>query len=136
MGRKRTRKSLLIEYPRLDIASVDVDTDEVVEPLLGKRHLEHAGIVSRTVADKEVLAAQVAVISSGEIDDPPDIPLVRFHVILLVFSTRIDESAELPLLMPQRHPARFYNLRNIKFAAEDIRLIDMAANRTKKKEGR
>lgn len=31
--------------------------------------------------------------------------------------------------MPQRHPARFYNLGNIKFAAEDIRLIDMAKKR-------
>ena len=89
VGRQRTRESLLIEHPRLDITSVDIDPDEVVKALLGKRHLEHTGIVSRAVADKEVPAAQVAVISPCEIDNPPDIPLVRFHGGLLVFSTRM-----------------------------------------------
>lgn len=84
----------------------------------------------RTVANQEIPATKIPVISSGEIDDSPDISLVRFHIVHLVFSTRIDRKTGLPLLMPPWHPTHFRNLGSIKSAAEYIRPVDL----TKKKE--
>lgn len=48
----------------------------------------------RTVANQEIPAAKIAAISSGEIDGSPDISLVRLHVVLLVYSTRIDRKLD------------------------------------------
>lgn len=79
----------------------------------------------RTVANQEIPVEKIAVISSGEIDDSPGISLVRFHVVLLVYSTRIDRKTGFHLLMPW-HPTHFRNLGSIKSAAEYIRPIDVA----------
>ena len=92
VGCQRTRERFLVEYPRLDIASADIDADEVVEAFLGKRHLEHTRIVSRTVADEEIPTAQIAIISPREIDDSTDVPLVR-----------IPRTVEIQRVMPLRY---------------------------------
>lgn len=86
-------------------ASPDIDADEMVEPLLGKRHLEHAGVSLLSIADEEILPAEIPVVSAGEIGNSLHVPVVRFHGILLVFPTRIAWAAKTPRVMPQRYLA-------------------------------
>lgn len=49
------------------MAAPDIDTDEMVEPLLGKRYLEHAGVSFLSIADEEILPAEIPFVSLGEI---------------------------------------------------------------------
>lgn len=101
--RQRSSKRLFIEYPRFDMALIDIDADEMVEPFLGKRYLEHAGVSFLSIADEEILPAEIPLVSLGEIGNSLHIPVVRFHGILLVFQTRIAWAAKTPRVMPRRH---------------------------------
>ena len=76
------------------MALIDIDADEVVKSLFGKCHLEHASIVFLSIADEEILSAEITVIPFSEIGNSLHVPVVGLHGILLVLPTRIARTAK------------------------------------------
>ena len=87
------------------MAPPDIYADETVEAFLRKGHFEHAGVAFLSIADEEILPAEIPIISFGEIGNSLHVPVVGFHGVLLVLPTRIARTAKSQRVVPQRYLA-------------------------------